>query len=121
MHSAGKVFNGLSVNRRDIEGFLRSGNIEAVASHADVELLADLRDVAHFLIDRPGEPLDAGFVRAVNATVIAPIEIPKVCSLKFLACEQQTHLAVSVSRRARPRIPVGKPASKERGRLERER
>lgn len=67
MHAAGKVINGLYVNRSGTEGFLRSGNIEAVASHADVELLADLRDVAHFVIDRAGEPLDAGFVRAVNA------------------------------------------------------
>lgn len=36
--------------------------------------------------------------------MIAPIDIPKVCSLKFLAYEQQTHLAVSISGRAGPRI-----------------
>lgn len=102
MHSAGKVFNGLPVNRRDTEDFLGSGSLEAFASRVDVELLADLRDAAQFVINHAGEPIDAGFVRAVNATVIAPIEIPKVCSLKFLACEQQTHLAVTVSSRAGP-------------------
>ena len=82
--------------------FLRSGSLEAVASRADVELLADLRNAAQFVIDHAGGPIDAGFVRAVNATVITPIDIPKVSSLKFVACEQQTHLAVSVSRRASP-------------------
>ena len=70
MHSAGKVFNALSVNRRDTEDLQRSGSLEAVASRADVELLADLRDAAQFVIDHAGEPVDAGFVRAVNATTV---------------------------------------------------
>ena len=93
--------------------------LRTVASRADIELLADLRDAAYFFIDHPGEPVDAGFVRAVDATVIALTEIPRVCSLKFLTCEQQTHLAVSVSRRADPMIPAGKLARNESGRLER--
>ncbi|MDV3130378.1 Fic family protein [Mycobacterium sp. 21AC1] len=70
VYSAGKVFDGLSVSRRDTENFLRSGSLEGVASRADLALLEDLRDAAQFVIDHAaGDPLDAGFVRAVNATL----------------------------------------------------
>lgn len=70
VYSAGKVFDGLSVSRRDTENFLRSGSLEGVASRADLALLEDLRDAAQFVIDHAvGGSLDAGFVRAVNATL----------------------------------------------------
>ncbi|WP_370375063.1 Fic family protein [Mycolicibacterium sp. CR10] len=64
------MFDGLSVSRRDTENFLRSGSLEGVASRADLALLEDLRDAAQFVIDHAvGGSLDAGFVRAVNATL----------------------------------------------------
>lgn len=70
VYSAGKVFDGLSIGRLDTERFLRSGRLGRAASRADLALLEDLRDSAQFVIDHAaGDPLDAGFVRAVNATI----------------------------------------------------
>ncbi|WP_235615450.1 Fic family protein [Mycobacterium avium] len=69
VYSSGKVFDGLSTGRLDTENFLRSGSLDGVASRADLSLLQDLRDAAQFVIDHAGLTIDAGFVRAVNATI----------------------------------------------------
>ena len=69
VHSAGKVFDGLSVSRLDTENFLRSGRLDEVASRADLALLEDLRDAAQFIIDHAGRTIDSTFVCAVNATI----------------------------------------------------
>ncbi len=63
--------------------------LRTVASRADVELLADLRGAAQFVIDHAGKPIDPDFLRAVNATVIALTEIQDLLA-EFLAYEQQT-------------------------------
>lgn len=68
-YSAGRVFDGLSASRLDTEKFLRTGSLEGVVSRADLALLEDLRDVAQFVIDYAAHGIDAGFVRAVNATI----------------------------------------------------
>ncbi|TWS24002.1 Fic family protein [Tsukamurella sputi] len=69
VYSAGKVFDGLSTGRLDTENFLRSGSLDGVASRADLALLEDLRDAAQYVLGHVGEVVDAGFVRAVNATM----------------------------------------------------
>jgi prophage maintenance system killer protein len=69
VYSSGKVFDGLSTGRLDTENFLRSGSLDGVASRADLALLEDLRDAAQFVIDHLGRTINAGFVRAVNATI----------------------------------------------------
>jgi prophage maintenance system killer protein len=69
VYSSGKVFDGLSTGRLDTENFLRSGSLDGVASRADLALLEDLRDAAQFVVDHAGRTIDAGFVRAVNATI----------------------------------------------------
>lgn len=69
VYSAGKVFNGLSVSRRDTENFLRSDSAEGVSSRADLALLKDLRDSAQFVIDHASDPLSASYVQGVNATI----------------------------------------------------
>lgn len=69
VYSAGKVFDGLSTGRLDTENFLRSGSLEGIASRADLALLNDLRDAAHFVINHSDRAINAQFVRAVNATI----------------------------------------------------
>jgi len=69
VYSSGKVFDGLSTGRLDTENFLRSGSLEGISSRADLALLHDLRDAAQFVIDHCGRPIDAAFVRSVNATI----------------------------------------------------
>ena len=69
VYSSGKVFNGLSTGRLDTENFLRSGSLDGISSRADLALLEDLRDAAQYVIDSPG-PVDAGWVRRLNATMI---------------------------------------------------
>lgn len=67
VYSSGKVFDGLRTGRVDTENFLRSGSLEGVTSRSDLALLQDMRDVAQFVIDHGGKPIDARFVRDVNA------------------------------------------------------
>lgn len=69
VYTSGKVFDGLSTGRLDTENFLRSGSLEGVSSRADLALLEDLRDVAQFIIDRNDQPIDAAYVRAINAQI----------------------------------------------------
>lgn len=69
VYSAGKVFDGLVTSRRDTENFLRSGSLAGVSSRSDLALLEDLRDVAQFIIDHHDRPIDATYVRAVNAQI----------------------------------------------------
>ncbi|OQQ25217.1 cell filamentation protein Fic [Prescottella equi] len=69
VYTAGKVFDGLAVGRRDTENFLRSGSLAGVSSRADLALLEDLRDVAQFVVDHHGQPIDALYVRAINAQI----------------------------------------------------
>lgn len=69
VYSAGKVFDGLVTSRRDTENFLRSGSLAGVSSRSDLALLEDLRDVAQFIIDHHDQPIDANYVRAVNAQI----------------------------------------------------
>lgn len=69
VYSSGRVFDGLSTGRLDTENFLRTGSLEGVASRADLALLEDLRDAAQFVIDHAAHRIDAGFVRAINATI----------------------------------------------------
>lgn len=69
VYSSGKVFDGLSTGRLDTENFLRSGSLAGVSSRADLALLEDLRDVAQFIIDRHEQPIDAAYVRAINAQI----------------------------------------------------
>ncbi|OUS97396.1 Fic family protein [Rhodococcus sp. NCIMB 12038] len=69
VYSSGKVFDGLSTGRLDTENFLRSGSLAGVSSRADLALLEDLRDVAQFIIDRHEQPIDADYVRAINAQI----------------------------------------------------
>lgn len=69
VYSAGTVFDGLSIGRRDTEKFLRSGRLDGVAPRADLALLEDLRDAAQFVIDHARPTIDARFVQAVNATI----------------------------------------------------
>ena len=64
---AGKVFAGPAPGRGDTENFLRSGSTDGVTSRSDLALLLDLRDVAQFIIDHRALPIDASFVRQVNA------------------------------------------------------
>ena len=67
VYSCGKVFDGLSTSRLDTESFLRSGSLDGVTSRSDLALLEDLRDVSQFILDHSHLPIDAAFVRAVNA------------------------------------------------------
>lgn len=67
IYSSGKVFDGLGTGRVDTENFLRSGSTDGVTSRSDLALLLDLRDVAQFIIDHRALPIDASFVRQVNA------------------------------------------------------
>ncbi|MYV28336.1 cell filamentation protein Fic [Rhodococcus sp. DSM 6344] len=69
VYSSGKVFDGLTTSRRDTENFLRSGSLTGIFSRADLALLEDLRDVAQFIIDHHEQPIDATYVRAVNAQI----------------------------------------------------
>lgn len=69
VYSSGKVFDGLAAGRLDTENFLRSGSLIGVSSRSDLALLEDLRDVAQFIIDHHGQPIDADYVRAVNAQI----------------------------------------------------
>lgn len=69
VYSAGKVFDGLATGRLDTENFLRSGSLAGVSSRSDLALLQDLRDVAQFIIDHHEQPIDATYVRAVNAQI----------------------------------------------------
>ncbi|WP_260758493.1 Fic family protein [Mycobacterium sp. SMC-8] len=69
VYSSGRVFDGLSTGRLDTENFLRTGSLDGVASRADLALLEDLRDAAQFVIDHASHRIDAGFVRAINATI----------------------------------------------------
>ncbi len=69
IYSSGKVFDGLQTGRLDTETFLRSGSIEGIASRADLALLEDLRDVAAFVLTSAGDPIDADYVRKVNAQI----------------------------------------------------
>ncbi len=69
VYSSGKVFDGLTTSRRDTENFLRSGSLTGIFSRADLALLEDLRDVAQFIIDHHDQPIDATYVRAVNAQI----------------------------------------------------
>lgn len=70
VYSSGKVFDGLSTGRLDTENFLRSGDLGGVSSRADLALLEDLRDVAEFILEHGAHPVDAAYVRAVNARII---------------------------------------------------
>lgn len=67
VYSSGKVFNGLSTGRLGTENFLRSGSLAGVTSRADTALLEDLRDVASLIIEHADLPMNAGFVRQINA------------------------------------------------------
>lgn len=69
IYSSGKVFDGLATGRLGTENFLRSGSLAGVSSRADLALLEDLRDVAQFVIDRHAQPIDAVYVRAINAQI----------------------------------------------------
>ncbi|MBM4574869.1 cell filamentation protein Fic [Rhodococcus hoagii] len=69
VYTAGRVFDGLAVGRRETEEFLRAGRLTGVVSRADRALLEDLRDVGQFIIDHHDQPIDAAYVRAVNAQV----------------------------------------------------
>ncbi len=69
VHSAGTVFDGLSVSRLDTENLLRCRRLDEVPSRADLALLEDLRDAAQFIVDHAGGTVDFAFVRAVNATI----------------------------------------------------
>lgn len=69
VYSSGKVFDGLATGRLDTENFLRSGSLTGVTSRSDLALLEDLRDVARFVVDHAGEPVDASYLRAVNRTI----------------------------------------------------
>lgn len=63
------MFEGLSVSREDTENFLTNGSLDGVASRADLALLEDFRDAAQFILERAQQPVDAAFVKAVNATI----------------------------------------------------
>lgn len=69
VYSAGRVFDSLATSREGTENFLRSGSIAGISSRADLALLEDLRDVAQFIIDQHDQPIDAHYVRAVNAQI----------------------------------------------------
>ncbi|MCK0091204.1 Fic family protein [Rhodococcus sp. HNM0563] len=69
VYTSGKVFDGLATGRLDTENFLRSGSLAGISSRADLALLEDLRDVAQFIIDRHDQPVDAGYVRAINEQI----------------------------------------------------
>lgn len=69
IYSSGKVFDGLRTGRLDTENFLRSGSLDGVSSRADLALLEDLRDVAQFIVTQVGTPVDAAYVRAINARI----------------------------------------------------
>ena len=67
VYSSGKVFDGLSTGRLDTENFLRSGDLTGITSRSDLALLKDLRDASQFIIDTRDRPIDAAYVRDVNA------------------------------------------------------
>lgn len=68
--SAGTVFDGLSVSRQHTENFQRSGNIEAVTSRADLDLLRDLRAVSTFVVDHQGQrAIDADYLCDINGRI----------------------------------------------------
>lgn len=69
IYSSGKVFNGLETGRLDTEDFIRSGNLEAVTSVSDLHLLQDLRDVAEYVITHTDVPIDATYVKSLNAAM----------------------------------------------------
>ncbi|ANQ75344.1 cell filamentation protein Fic [Rhodococcus sp. 008] len=69
IYSSGKVFDGLATSRRGTENFLRSRSLAGIFSRADLALLEDLRDVAQFIIDHHAQPIDAVYVRAINAQI----------------------------------------------------
>ena len=69
IYSAGTVFDRLQVGRQATESFLRSGDLSGILSRADLSLLEDLRDTSQYVLDHAGEPVNAQFVKAVNATM----------------------------------------------------
>lgn len=69
VYSAGRVFDGLTTSHRGTENFLRSGSLAGVSSRSDLALLEDLRDVAQFIVDHHDQPINATYVRAVNAQI----------------------------------------------------
>ena len=69
IYSASTVFDRLQVGRQATESFLRSGDLSGILSRADLSLLEDLRDAAQYVLDHAGEPVNAQFVKAVNATM----------------------------------------------------
>lgn len=69
VYSAGTVFDGLRTGRGGTSNFLRTGGFAWVAFPADLPQLEDLRDVAQFIIDHHGQPIDADYVRAVNSQI----------------------------------------------------
>jgi hypothetical protein len=72
VHSAGRVFNGLSTSRACTDEFLRSGSLEGITTEHDLALLEDLRDLSQFVIDhcQARRSIDTGFVCGMNARII---------------------------------------------------
>lgn len=67
--TAGAVFDGLSTSRPATDAFLRSGDASGVRGRGDLALLEDLRDAAQIVLDTVGEPIDAEFLKRINAAM----------------------------------------------------
>lgn len=69
VHSAGVVFDRLSVGREVTEFFLRTGRFDGISSRHDLRLLEDLRDGVQVVLDRRGSVVDGGLATAINAAL----------------------------------------------------
>ncbi|MDR2929342.1 MAG: hypothetical protein LBV06_00290 [Propionibacteriaceae bacterium] len=69
VYASGSVFNGLSANRLDTRDFLATGSTKGVTSRADLALLEDLKDVAHYVASHTEQPVDLDYVIAVNSAM----------------------------------------------------
>src|SRR5690554_2493896 len=67
--TSGVVFDGLRTGRLDTKNFLQSGDLTGVSSRADLALLQDLKDVAEYVLENSGSPIDANYVVSVNSKI----------------------------------------------------
>lgn len=66
LYSMGHTFDNLSSTYIATEEFLRTDNPKVIGSRADLALLEDLKDASSYALHE-AVPLDAAFVRGVNA------------------------------------------------------
>ena len=69
IYSAGKVFDGLQTSLLNTESFLRTDNLETVASKIDLAILQDMRDLSLKTIALAEEEIDVNSLVSLNKAI----------------------------------------------------